>query len=281
MLGIGAPVRSGGVRRTPFADGFNPPSLAAHPALVGVAAGSEPDAASLVEFSPPVMDQRDTSECEGHGWSGAVYERCGAMGGPLAFVPSPEFLYKCALALERAAFPDGPREPLGDDGTDSPAILRALESYGVKPMHPNAGQDSDASALTVTSEPSLTDLLEADKTRFVGGHAIYGSPAECTSAARRAIGVGRMPLIIEAFVDSRFMRATAGDVLGPCDRTDPRGGWHCMRVTAYRTRADGSTEFLLTNSWGIFWGDGGRLWVTSDFVATARGLYAVDVRRAA
>jgi C1A family cysteine protease len=36
----------------------------------------------------------------------------------------------------------------------------------------------------------------------------------------------------------------------------------------YRTNPDGSVDFLILNSWGTGWGNGGLCWMSSNFIAS-------------
>lgn len=145
-------------------------------------------------------------------------------------------------------------------------------------MRPLADRYSDANPATVNDEPSLTDIEVADKTRFVGAYAVTGDKAE-KAALVRALLAARVPVVIESFVDSAYERLGSGVVVDHCDQHDPKGGGHCEVILAYKTAADGSTLFLVRNSWSRFWGDDGSVWVTERFLDEAWALYAVDVRR--
>ena len=272
--------RGMGVRRTKFADADTHPHVSQHPRFAAAMSAAPPAAASLVGHAPAVMDQGQSGSCEGCGWACGITTHCTAIGEPLDFVASPEGIYTPARCIERAAFPEGPAEPLGDDGTDSHAVIRALGSYGVRPMRAPTpdGRYCDCYAPTINAEPSLTDLELADKTRLFGAYEITGDQATRAAAIRSCIAAG-IPVVIETFVDTAYMSLGRGVVVDSCDRADPHGGGHCQVILAYRTRPDGASEFLIRNSWSQDWADEGSVWCTEAFIASAWNLYAVDVRR--
>jgi hypothetical protein len=140
---------------------------------------------------------------------------------------------------------------------------------------------SDADPATVNDEPKLADLEVADRTRIVGAYAVSGSAAERVELTRQLLAAG-VPVVIEAFVDTAFENVAPGTVVDSCNLLDRNGGGHCMVILGYRTRPSGAVEFLVWNSWGSSeWGDEGSIWVSERFLATAWGLFAVDIRRAA
>ncbi|MBX3184631.1 MAG: hypothetical protein KF915_18525 [Polyangiaceae bacterium] len=66
------------------------------------------------------------------------------------------------------------------------------------------------------------------------------------------------------------MRAWSAWSLGPggaiADWTPDGTGGHVVTLTGYRTIAGGAREFLVHNSWGSSWGDGGYGWVSERMV---------------
>jgi len=275
-------VRGRGVRETAFAAVRPMPHALRHPALVARANAPTPDAASLVEHAPDVLDQGGVGSCEGHGWACAIATRATASGDPLNFVPSPDTLYRLARCVERAAFPTGPAEPLGDDGTDSPAVIVAIEQYGVRAMNAPTpdGRYSDCTPEDCNAEPRLDELEQADRTRLVGAYAVTGSQADRVALCVALLAAG-VPVVTEEFVDTAYERLGPGVIVDHCDTSDPKGGGHCQCLLAYKRAADGSFLFLQRNSWSRAWGSDGSVWITENMIGAATGLYAADVRRAA
>lgn len=237
----------------------------------------EPDAVSLVRFAPEVFDQGPVGSCVGHAWACAIATRAAYLG-VVASIPSPDSLYRFSRCLERALFPEGPSEPLSDSGTDSPALIRATEQYGVCAMHAPTpdGRYSDCTPESAVVEPSITELETADHTRIVGAFGVYGDRAARVAQCRALLARG-VPIVVESFVDTAYERLGPGVVVDHCDRADPKGGGHAECLLGYRTLADGSTLFLKRNSWSRAWGDEGSVWITERNLGEASGLYAADV----
>jgi len=61
------------------------------------------------------------------------------------------------------------------------------------------------------------------------------------------------------------------------DWSDPEGG-HAVMLAGYRVASDGSKQFLIHNSWGTDWGDGGYAWVSDTMVKRfLRSAYKIKV----
>lgn len=274
-----------GYRATPFARDAVYPSAFAHAAVRARRAEASPTGKRLVDLTPAVMDQgsgeHGTGSCEGHGFSRAFTTRLAFLGTPLGFVASPEGLYTPARCLERALFPEGPSEPLADDGTDGHAILRVAPEYGTRAMRAPTpdGRYSDCDAPTINAEPSLTDLEEAARCKLDVSSVslVLGNEAEIAQQAALLLDAG-IPLVIEGAVDDAYMG------LGPDAPTvtsivqNPNGG-HCQSVLDHRPGANGLPEVEVWNSWGTSWARAGRVWVSSSVLAQQWAIYAVDVRR--
>ena len=60
----------------------------------------------------------------------------------------------------------------------------------------------------------------------------------------------------------------------------PTRGWHLVAVIDWRSR-DGAIEFLIANSWGEDWGEGGFRWASRGFIAQSRATFYVELQREA
>ncbi|HEY4221168.1 MAG TPA: C1 family peptidase, partial [Myxococcota bacterium] len=62
------------------------------------------------------------------------------------------------------------------------------------------------------------------------------------------------------------------------DWTTPEGG-HAVMLAGYRTKTDGTKQFLIHNSWGTDWGDSGYAWVSEKMVKKfMHGAYKITVQ---
>ena len=264
-----------GHRATGFAVTHTAAHVREHPRFGVVLAG----APSLLDLSPAIFDQGQTGSCEGHGWARCIAIECAASGIPLPFIPSPLYLYRNALAIERATFPTGANEPLDDSGTDSPAILRGLATYGVRAITPLADRYSDCDPATICDEPSIDEEIAGAANPMAGAYEIPIDSPNLIDLVETAID-SRIPINVEMFVDTAFMGASGSNVvIGSINASDPKGGGHDMALVAKRVLADNTVQILLANSWSTGWGDQGYAWITQDVLRGAMRLTAGAVKR--
>lgn len=233
-----------------------------------------PDSVDLTPFAPSPLDQNRTSSCVGHATACALATSFARAGAPLGFVPSPHSIYQLALCIDR---PD-PSVPLVDAGSMPNQAMRGLTEWGIRPMRAPSpqGYNSDCDPSNVTDEPKLADL-EQDATAVIVGQYEISSATEAAQALAAGYAV-----TVASFVDTAF------EELGPNsppydmpDETDPNGGGHYLFLVGYRHVA-GKLQFRVQNSWGTTqWGDGGRCWVTTNFVNQCSDKYAMSVRKVA
>ena len=122
--------------------------------------------------------------------------------------------------------------------------------------------------------------LEADTvetgalTPFGGPYDIApGSTAPTTVADCLDAGI---PVWIGTSVGQAFQELEAGQIGQPADPSDPTAGGHAMAILGYRT-GPGKLQFLVRNSWGPGWCEGGNCWVSAAFIATAWSLLPFEV----
>jgi C1A family cysteine protease len=68
----------------------------------------------------------------------------------------------------------------------------------------------------------------------------------------------------------------AGQVEQLVSAADAEGG-HAREVVGYRLNAKGELEFLIENSWGSSWGEGGYSWASSGVITGAWSLLPFQV----
>lgn len=164
-----------------------------------------------------------------------------------------------------------------------------LGRYGVRPARYRPGTDEearncDASPETVGPghapvgeeaggvEINARDFIKDAEVILGGAHEI--GDGNCIDESCQTLADGVAISIAFCVIDSDET-APPGAVLqgrdGPAD--------HDVLVVGYRTRADGSIEFLMQNSWGPKWADAGFVWISESFMRTATCRYALSVRR--
>lgn len=213
-------------------------------------------------FSASVMDPRvvakqqlRTSSCVGQGTSQGL--RLGRLkAGEDCPELSARFIYRAALTAEHATT---------DDGTHIRSAIKVVQTLGcaTEAAFPFSEQDILAPITLAAAHDA------ADRYGLRGYYRIYASDVV---GVKRAIAAG-YPVVAGWTVTQAFEDWRGGDPIGVL--TDPVLGGHCMCIVAYA-----GDVFDLLNSWGIGWGRNGHALVTSDFVATAFDMWALDVREA-
>lgn len=231
-----------------------------------------PDSVDLTPFAPLPLDQSQTSSCVGHATACAIATSFARAGAPLNFIPSPRSIYQLARCIDRG----DPSVPLADQGSMPNQAMRSLSEWGIHPMHRPSplGYNSDCDLSNVNDEPLLSELEADATTLFVGQYAI-----DSAYQAAQALAAG-YAVTVASFVDSAFENMHADSA--PFDlpnQSDPNGGGHYIFLVGFK-HEDGKLLFRLQNSWTTHWADGGRCWVTENFVNQCSDRYALSARKA-
>ena len=258
------PKRALGLRRGGQASAFQRRTLGTDRSLVGHA--------DLSEHESPLSDQFSVSRCVAHGVSGAVYTTLAARGEPLGFVPDVDLLYGLCLRVDRAIdFPllryrDLPA--LRDQGTRLATGVDVISRYGLAPAVGESIRTFDPKL-----RRGLAQSIAAARRVLIGAYAV-GSLADSALALERA-----RSLAIGGYWSSEiFDRKPDARPIGAQRLDDPDGGGHCVELLGYRTTRTGR-EWLIKNSWGTGWGQGGFAWATDAFLRQQWSVYVLDVRQ--
>jgi hypothetical protein len=100
---------------------------------------------------PGVLNQTDTSTCEGHGWATVTCLHFALKGTPIP-LPSPLGFYYGALLVSNRSNPDGTIAPLYDQGTTPSAIIQAMVIWGSCPA--TVWGQYPANSSTLWTDPS-------------------------------------------------------------------------------------------------------------------------------
>lgn len=235
-------------------------------------AASLPTAVDLRAFAPDVFDQGQTGSCTGHAIGGAVTCALAKAEMPLGFVASPDFIYKLERCLERVS-----REPLTDSGAMPDDGIRAISRYGVVRMRgpTSDGRNSDVELDGVNDEPDFGSFEAGAKKLIVGAYAILSTGKQRARDVAWALAHGfTVPVAVSASNDT-WQGWEPSD--GPLGAQHPVELDHYVYIVGYRMDAEGNFTFIIRNSWGTEWGDGGDIETTEAFLDQCGDLYAMQI----
>ncbi len=235
-------------------------------ALFGAPRGL-PREASLASFVPVVRDQFSSNSCVGQSMAAAIDIRHRKLGRWQEPLTSESSIYTFARVLARAT----PDDPLLDIGCYPRKAARGVREWGIVSREQWPLDES-----TIDAELPLDVLMTASAHRLTEWRRIDTWGQSLLDGICQAISAG-FPVPFGLEVDAPFLEFSGKDILG-APGSDRRGG-HMLLIVAYRTNSRGRREFLILNSWGSLWGDGGFVWVDEEFVldSTAGDFYIVQL----
>jgi C1A family cysteine protease len=215
-------------------------------------ASQRPKAKKSLRKYVEIVDQSYTSSCVACAVAGALRVMEKKSGHDYGF-PSALFLYWNA----RRRY-DKP--PLKDDGTYIRECFKALTKLGVPdeenwPFKPSRVNDKPR---------GYSPWAKADPRKGGEYLAITGTKSKRVDRIKAAIDDG-YPVVFGTDIAKSFMKRSSFDVIDRPDRNDKIIGGHAMLIVDYRT-VDGDTQFLVANSWGRKWRDGGFCWFTERYI---------------
>lgn len=219
----------------------------AHVGLLLGRDASAPDALDLTGYLDRVVDQGPTNACVGVAMASALYLAGKARGEP---IPRPS-----ALAIYANARLYDLRGDLVDMGCRPSAAVGAAMLHGIV-----AEERWPFDARSVDYMPPF-DVYTAGADAIVTGHYRIGPTDDVVTLMRRALVAGHFP-VFGMPVDQAFEDWSTSDVYGREGQGVTRGR-HMVCVTGFRPDA-----FLVLNSWGPSWGNGGFVWVANEWMAS-------------
>jgi hypothetical protein len=225
-----------------------------------------PGEVSLQSFVRRVNNQGQTESCVGQALTKGIDTRLRKMG---LNVPEPSAQACYTLAREEET-PKG--QPLEDNGSIAGDAFKAMKNLGcpremVWPLNP-----------AVINERLSWDVLQ-DASRFLvlDPYRMNEEGASRSDAIANALTQG-FPVVFAQQIDNKFFDYTGGTI----QLFDPDvAGGHMMCIMGFRPSpgAAGGREFLVINSWGEDWGEGGYCWMHERILADPRSdeFYVVDV----
>lgn len=222
-----------------------------HPHLMMVAA--LPATVDLREtaFLPGLYDQGQLGSCVANA-IGADFQYLDAKQGGKSYKPSRLALYYFARQIEGTVQSDAGCEIR--DGIKVAAKLGAphetLWPYKISRF---------------TRQPTARVMADGAKHLALKYARVDNTGGDLQMASSIA---GGLPVVIGISVYESFESqevANTGVVPLPAPSEQMLGG-HCMLAIGYRTATGGMREYLVRNSWGSAWGDGGHCWIPATYL---------------
>ncbi len=197
----------------------------------------------LREKCPPVYNQGQTGSCTANAWA-AAYEFLRP-----SWMPSRLFIYFCERAYEN------------NTGNDGGAMLRdgakALSDFGTCSENTWAFDEK-----MVTAQPNNESYIEALQNKIKE----YQSLTNDVDTLKQCIGEG-LPFVFGFTVYSSFESdavAKTGIMPMPLNSERVLGG-HGIMGAGFD---DSKNAFIIRNSWGTDWGDGGYFYMPYDYISS-------------
>lgn len=200
----------------------------------------------------PITDQGRVPSCVAASVCDALEIRAHNTGRPVRQLSR---AYLHWTARSRDGSQDDP-----ESGTYTQSAIAAMRKLGVCSAETYPDTESP------TAVPFAAAFVEAATNRL-DGFRVVQSLGEVDSALAK-----NYPVLLAAVVYSDFEHARATYI--PSGRA-PLWGGHMMVIVGVR-HVDRRRQYLVRNSWGEGWGEGGRTWVDEVFVASAHELCVVS-----
>lgn len=196
---------------------------------------------------PFIYDQGQLGSCTGNGTAKAI--RCARRKAGLPdFDPSRLALYYNARRLE------------GDISQDAGANIRdVVKGANLWGYAPESEWPYDISKFSDTP----TDQYYADSLSNKI-HAYASVNNSHVDNIKLALSHG-YPVVFGIQLYEGFEEYSSGIIQLPNVNRDQYLGGHCMDITGCN---DGLRAFEVDNSWGITWGQGGRCWISYDYICS-------------
>jgi len=212
-----------------------------------------PASFSLRKYVVEVLDQGDTSKCVAHSFAQAlrIADKIAGVASPQ--LASRDFLYYNSLAYDSDGFVD--------QGTQLRSCAKGLSKFGRPPE----------SACPFKHDPLVErPAWEAYREAFDHkGPSAYLRVATLDEI-KQALAAGK-PVVGGASVGNSIFDASATGVYDPAPN-EPKIGGHAMTFVGFD-----ASSFLLCNSWGTGYADGGFFRVSPRFAATFSDLWAIHL----
>lgn len=240
---------------------------------VGVGAAPEVDEIELVEYAPPILNQRWTSACVGFSVARWLYIALSASGQ----TPAEPFSVLYPYGVGRASH-SRPGRPLADNGTYISNSVDECRASGIPPEStwpfvPDAreramdmGEPIDVAR--INARPPLSAERDAFDVRGFDRYRIVSVGDRMLDEIDAAL-YAKSPVVFGIMLKRSF--TGAGEFVDDMDG-DFMGG-HAMVIRG-RRRRNGSRYYGLDNSWGTGFGVKGRTWIHERLMKRAIDIHA-------
>ncbi len=206
--------------------------------------GNVPEKMDLRQYCSPVEDQGQSNSCTANAIVGSLeyHQRRQQSGGHTDL--SRLFVYYNARQLANAQ---------GEDcGSFIHHVMASVLAHGA--CDENIWPFDLSRVLQQPSQQAYKDAMNNE--------AIQYARTPLGQSALQAVGAG-LPVVFGTYIPSRFYdeAAKTGLMPGPAERLDPPGGGHAMLIVGYDLP---SKTWLVRNSWGPGWADGGYVRIPFD-----------------
>jgi hypothetical protein len=240
------------------------PSSGTHtdwPLAVGFSAGALqaaalPPSVDLREAWWGIGNQGSTGSCVGWATADGVMRYLLVAAGKLKRTELLSPRYVWMASKETDTFTTRPQTFIEESGTSLKAAADICRKYGVA---------LDADLPFVVREAMFPGREDDFYARCAQRKAAsYFNAGREMGEWKKALAA-RQPILAGLTVDANWMAAKAATATLSAFKPLPVPGGHAVCIVGYRT--DGS--FIVRNSWGKDWGDGGFAYVTPDYVKAA------------
>lgn len=210
----------------------------------------------LEKAMPGIYDQLDTSSCTGNG-VGRIIQYGWKKAGRGDWTPSRNGLYFNGRRYEGTT--------AEDNGAIITDVMRGANQYG---FGPEKDWPLLSSTITIPPPPSFNQEAQADKIRFYATISPIGkTPGEFIDAIRTCLSHG-YPVVFGTQLYEYF--GSTAMYKAPYTLNLPKSGegflgGHCMVLSG---AVHSKRVFRDENSWGPSWADGGRCWISYDYIVS-------------
>lgn len=143
-----------------------------------------------------------------------------------------------------------------DEGTYIPAALEQCKIVGVIPE-----SEWPYVASRVNKAPTNDEILLASDNRVEGFYELTETDPQALASSLVITLNADQPVVFWMRLGQEYRNPPA-----LVQKPTTRWGLHAQLIVGYRLRDGGLPDFLVRNSWGDDWGEGGYAWVAGDYI---------------